>query len=270
MSGFTLPGSSEKGVLLIHGLTGDPTEMRPLARLLNREGFTVHVPLLAGHGGDVRSLLATGWRDWLRSVEEAHDAMAATVSQSHVGGICAGALLAVMLAARRPSIAGVAAYSTTFRYDGWCLPAVPRPTLLLLLLGGLPLLRQRGFAEREPFGIKDPRLRELLMKSMAQPNSRQLDAFPFGALRQHVLLARATERAAARVDVPTLIVHARNDDMSSLSNANRLQQRLRGPSSLAVLENSYHMIHLDRENRHVAKLTADYFERPAAGGHGCA
>ena len=44
---FHLPGG-RSGVLLIHGLTGTPTEMRFIAKGLNRNGFTVHGMQLAG------------------------------------------------------------------------------------------------------------------------------------------------------------------------------------------------------------------------------
>ena len=63
------------GVLLIHGLTGTPMEMKLLGKGLNRAGFTVHGMQLAGHCGDVEDLLATGWHDWYASVEKAADAL---------------------------------------------------------------------------------------------------------------------------------------------------------------------------------------------------
>ena len=40
------------GVLLIHGLTGTPNEMRSVAAGLQRAGFTVAAVQLAGHCGD--------------------------------------------------------------------------------------------------------------------------------------------------------------------------------------------------------------------------
>src|SRR5258707_730094 len=57
---FHLPGG-RNGVLLIHGLTGTPTEMRFVAKGLNRNGFTVHGMQLAGHCGDAADLLGNPW-----------------------------------------------------------------------------------------------------------------------------------------------------------------------------------------------------------------
>jgi carboxylesterase len=63
--------TSRTGVLLLHGLTGMPSEMRPLERHLRRLGCIVDVPLLPGHGATHRELLATGWRDWVEGARRA-------------------------------------------------------------------------------------------------------------------------------------------------------------------------------------------------------
>ena len=61
------------GVLLIHGLCGTPVEMRYVAHGLARSGYTVHCPLIAGHGGGENEIKASTWRDWLTSAEAALD-----------------------------------------------------------------------------------------------------------------------------------------------------------------------------------------------------
>ena len=55
-------------VLLIHGLTGSPFEMKYLARKLNKAGFTVKGPCLEGHCTTLKNLSKTNWEDWYRSV----------------------------------------------------------------------------------------------------------------------------------------------------------------------------------------------------------
>ena len=67
-AGFVL-GTGEVAVLLIHGLTGTPTELRRVAQGLAKVGTcTVYVPTLAGHCGDNSDLQATGWLVWYEGV----------------------------------------------------------------------------------------------------------------------------------------------------------------------------------------------------------
>ena len=260
---ISLPGDGRGAVLLIHGLTGAPSEMLPVARRLARHGFAVEVPLLAGHGAGKAALLGTGWRDWMAGCEAAFDAAAARHRVVHVGGVCAGAALAVLLAARRP-VASLATYSMTFRYDGWSLPAFTRAGSVIGLFTGLPGVRSIAFAERPPYGIKDDRLRARLLAQAGAADSGILDHFPFGALGQFLRMAREAGRRASAVTAPALLVHAREDDMAALSNSQRLYGLLQGPKRLEILEDSFHLVHLDRQAPQVAAMTIAHCE--AANG----
>jgi carboxylesterase len=102
------PEHANTGVLLLHGLTGMPSEMRPLDRALTQLGCTVEVPLLPGHGATHRELLATGWSDWLGGARRAADGLAARCDTLVVAGLSMGALLATLLAADRRHRAAVA------------------------------------------------------------------------------------------------------------------------------------------------------------------
>lgn len=46
---FSLQGGNI-GILLIHGFTACPIDLKPLGEILNSFGYTVYAPLLAGHG----------------------------------------------------------------------------------------------------------------------------------------------------------------------------------------------------------------------------
>ena len=74
-------------------------------------------------------------------------------------------------------------------------------------------------------------------------------------------------RPRRRLRAPVLVVHARQDDLADLRNAHRLRAALGGPSELVVLEDSFHMVHVDNEHARVAALTAAFFgaaEAPVA------
>jgi carboxylesterase len=259
---FRLRGDGRRGVLLIHGLTGAPGEMKFQAKRLHRQGFDVYAPQLAGHGADRTVLLRSTWRDWLESVVAAYDAFAREVDEIHVAGVCVGGALGLALSTLRPAIRSVVVYSMTFEYDGWNMSTWMRGAYAIQLVANLPGVRRISFEEPYPFGVKDERLRERIAKASVADGA--LDRLPFGALFQMYRLGRHIERIGTRIRVPCLILHARDDDMSHPRNARRLARALGGEAEVRLLNDSYHMIHVDQERDLVADLTADFFATHAA------
>lgn len=263
---FHLRGGGGKGVLLVHGLTGAPGEMKFLAKRLHRRGFDVHAPLLVGHGADERRLLRTTWRDWLDGVCEAHERMAREVDEVYVAGICVGGALGLALSAERP-VAASAVYSMTYRYDGWNMARwYSSAEPLVRPLARLPGLRRLSFAEPYPYGLKDERLRESVARAENPLIPGSLDRLPLGAMYQMHDLADHLDRIGRRLLQPTLILHAREDDMSHPRNALRLRDALGGPVELRFLDDCYHMVHVDRQRDLVGDLTAAFFGPPTQVG----
>jgi len=262
---FRLDGRLGKAVLLVHGMTGAPGEMKFLAKRLHRRGFSVHAPLLPGHGRDQASLLGTGWRDWLDGARRGFEALAQTHDEVFVAGICVGGALGLLLAAEEPRVRGAAVYSMTYRYDGWNMRGWwSAITPFVRPLAGLPLIRRLSFAEPYPFGLKDERLREGVAQAQGDIIPGALSRIPLGAMGEMHALADRLERVAPALQLPTLIVHARDDDMSHPRNALRLQRSLGRWAELHMLDDCYHMVHVDQQRDLVADLTADFFGAPPA------
>lgn len=263
---FFLEGG-RSGVLLIHGLTGTPMEMKLLGKGLNNAGFTVHGMQLAGHCGNVEDLLATGWRDWYASVEQAADAMLDKVDQLFVGGLSMGALLALKLAADRPGrVAGVGVYGATFRYDGWSIPKLARLSFLLPLLKKLGIGRDRSFMEQPPYGIRDERLRAQVSAAMLGGDSAAagLPGNPWYSLAEMYGLAASVRRQLRQVTSPCLVAHASDDDVASTKNAELVMRGVSAPAELLLLEDSYHMITIDKQRRTLIERSAAFFDGIAA------
>jgi carboxylesterase len=265
--GFYFEGTNGKTVVLVHGLTGAPNEMKFVGKQLHKQGFTVVCPLLAGHGTDETALLKTRWRDWYRSLEATFLAVRETTAQVYVAGICVGGMLGLYLAYRHPkAVAGAVVYSAALRYDGWNIPKSRIFAPLFPYVGKLPGFRHRYFLETAPFGIKDDRLRERVMKSDLLIHC--LPRFPYPSLAEMYRLSGIMKPKFQAIKTPTLLLHARNDDVSHLRNSQFIAARLGGQKRLHVLEDSYHMIHIDRERHTVAQATADFFAAlPCEGAH---
>ncbi|MCT4715465.1 alpha/beta fold hydrolase [Enterobacteriaceae bacterium H18W14] len=258
MHDYLLEGQGERaetGILLIHGLTGTPNEMRILARGLNSAGFTVYAVQLAGHCGTMDDLLDSTWQDWLVSVRAGADKLSQRVNKLIVGGLSMGAVLALALAEERPEqIAGVMALSTTFRHDGWSMPKYTRMAFILPFLRMLGIGRSRMFFEQPPYGIKDAALRKRIVSQMQAGDSVEagLPGNPFWSVVEMQLLSSHVLKHLDRVRAPCLVLHASNDDIASVKNAMNIVRGVQhAPVQLVLLEDSYHMITIDRERRKV-------------------
>ena len=264
-SDYKLPGG-RSGVLLIHGLTGTPTEMRFVAKGLNRNGFTVHAMQLAGHCGDEQDLLKTGWRDWYQSVCEAADALRGEVDHMFVAGLSMGALLALKLAADRPDeVDGIGLYGTTFVYDGWTIPWIGRLSFMLPLVCSLGFGWNQRFMECFPYGIKDERIRQRIAGSMLAGDSAGggLPGNPWPSLAEFYRLSFLVRRQLHSVRTPVMVIHAVDDDVASLKNVRMVVRGVSGPVETVLLENSYHMITVDQERDKVIERSAKFFQHVA-------
>jgi carboxylesterase len=95
------------GVLVLHGFTGNPQSMRPLAQGFVDAGYTVEQPLLSGHGTAVEDMLDTTWEDWSADAEAAYQSLASRTESVVVAGLSMGGSLTLWLATKHPEIAGI-------------------------------------------------------------------------------------------------------------------------------------------------------------------
>jgi len=257
---FRLEGTNGKGVLLIHGLTGVPAEMKWVGKALNKQGYTVYAPLLAGHGVDEATLTKTHWQDWLESVIIEGNKFRKDVDHLCSAGICVGGKLGMLAAQQQPGLFDATAiYSTCFRYDGWNVPFHYKVfSYLPLWTAQIPFFKDIKFAETPSIGIKDERLRQAMKRLSTEG---VLDNFPVPALKEMLALSKEMKKQLPRMTTPALILHAREDDLSNPRHAHYVTKHIGGPHEFHWLEDSYHMIHVDREHAKVAQLTAEYFEK---------
>jgi len=259
--------AGRSGVLLVHGLTGTPSEMRFVARGLHNEGFTVSAVQLAGHCGDEADLVATGWRDWYASVEKAAIDLRAGVDHLFVAGLSMGALLALELAIRRPvPVDGVGLYGTTFRYDGWAIPKVARLSFLLPAACALGIGRRRRFMETHPYGIKNERIRQWVVGPMLAGDSAAsgLAGNPWPSLAQFVRLSRHVRKRLAQVRAPCIVFHSTEDDIASLDNVAVVEKGIEAPLEKVLLDDCYHMVSVDQQRDVVIRRSAAFFARIAS------
>lgn len=232
---FFLPGG-EQGVLLIHGFTGSPAEMRLLGEFLHGKGYTVFAPRLCGHGTRVEELSKTKWFHWYSGVEDGYHILQSLCKSVAVVGLSMGGLLAFMLAAEYP-VAKVVSLSTPIYI------ADKR-------LGLLPMYRV--------FREYVPKKRKVYM-DLAPKYSVGYHATPLSSLTSLVELIQQVDRLLPTVKVPALIVQARWEHTVQPRSAKHIYDRIgSSEKQLIWLEKSGHIVTLDVEREQVFKHIIEF------------
>ncbi len=227
------------GVLLIHGFTGAPPEMRLVGDYLHQRGYTVSAPLLPGHGTNVDDMNRRKWTEWADCAEEALTALQTCCDTVFVGGLSMGSLLTLHLAARHPELAGAILYS----------PAVWLADRLIYLT---PVLKY--LAPRKPkSGDSD------LTDPEADQHLWSYDDNPSRAAHELLKLIRRTRRSLPHVTCPVLIIHSTLDTAIHPSSAQRTYDRIgSADKELVTLHNSGHCVTVDSEWEAVADKTYEF------------
>ena len=261
-AGFVL-GTGEVGVLLIHGLTGTPTELRRVAQGLAKDGTcTVYVPTLAGHCGDNDDLQATGWLDWYEGVRKTFAGIRQRHSQVFVGGLSMGAVMSIYVASEHPGqVAGLLMYSTTLRYDGWSINKLAFLTPLLMAIPfGVHLC---NFEEKPPYGIKNERLRAIVERQMHAGESANAGLLTMQGITVRELhrMNAVVKKRMPSITTKALVLHSIEDDITSRWNADYVERHLGGPVTKVLLDNCYHMITVDLQYRRVIELSDAFIKK---------
>ena len=119
---YFLPGGP-CGVVLVHGYTGTPMELRPLGDYLAAQGFTVLGVRLQGHGTSWQELEQTTWPEWYQDVADGVQKLRDCCESVSVAGLSLGGLLAAKAAAGLP-LASVVLMSTPIYVRDWRAPFI--------------------------------------------------------------------------------------------------------------------------------------------------
>lgn len=251
-------------VMLLHGLSGTPTELGYIAYHLQYRGhYPVHCPRLVNHGQPLGVLARTKWTELYDSARgaflEARDAARAKGVPLVIGGLSLGAILCLMLAAEFPDdIGGVACLSPTLFYDGWNVPWTRK---LLPLVDYTPLKYFAYFREDEPFGLRDEALRAKIaaeygktsIHESAHSSKLGYAHFPVRLFCEMRPLIKRCKAILPQVTCPVLLVQAEHDDMTSPKNSQYIFDHVGSEwREVVMLKQSYHVVTADLERATVA------------------
>jgi carboxylesterase len=268
---FLLKGTNGKAVFLVHGITGTPSEMRYFAKGLNKDGFTVFCNTLPRHCSSLNELKKVTWQEIYGACRQDFQDLKKDHAEVFVGGLSMGALMAAHLAHEFPDeVRGIIALAPTLFYDGWATPK--HMVLLMHIIWHVPLFRNMvNIREDQPYGLKDEELRWGVERFYKNADARKFSNkvllfgspfFPMACLYQHHLFSRIVKKELPEIKNPILIIHAREDDMTSIGNARYVLERIGSEDkSLVELDDSYHMITIDKQKDKVIAETLQFLRR---------
>lgn len=230
------------GVLALHGFTGSPQSMRPIALAMAGAGHTVEMPRLPGHGTTVDDMLTTGWSDWTAAVEAAYLDLASRTERVVVTGLSMGGTLTLWLATRHPEIAGIIPINAA---------AIADPELM----EGLQAFIDSGATVIDAIGG------DIAKEGVVEVAYDQTPLEPLLSLQRGV---QELAGDLAKIAMPTLLITSRNDHVVAPEASDFIADRITAEAKRLWLDDSFHVATLDHDEQRIIDAVTSMIERIAA------
>jgi len=233
------------GVLLIHGFTGAPPEMRRIGEYLNQQGLTISAPLLPGHGTFASDMNRYRWQTWAHHAGKSLDELKSSGREVFVGGLSMGSLVALQLANERKFIKGIILFSPAIRLASRLIHFSPVAKYFMSVMK-----KERGF-------YVDP---------ASEAYSWSYDQNPVRAGHELLKLIREVKQILPKVSCPTLLIQSTKDPTIRPDSGRIIYERIGSKDKeLMMLHNSGHRLTIDAEWEQVAEKTCEFILKRADG-----
>lgn len=185
------------GCLLLHGLTGTPEVLKGLGEYLSQFKIEVSIPLLPGHGTNLRSLKSTKWKSWYQVAETALLELQKSCKSVFIVGFSMGGAVSLLLASNyKPN--GIITLAAPIRLHPGLRYILPVAKHIL------PYWKKSW----QPYYRKQRYKKEITY-----------DAYPLATVQQLDAMLRFARKQLHRVDCPILLMHGFGDQRVSFHNA---------------------------------------------------
>jgi carboxylesterase len=233
-----------KGVLLVHGWTSTPYEVRRLGKFLNENGYVVLGIQLAGHGTVPKDLEDVAWEDWLDDVQRGYVELKKTCDKVYICGTSIGGDLALLFAEQQADVAGLVIMATPFamRAEKTALFFVK----ILLKMG----IKYRKKFYPPAFGLSTTITR--LISYQEYPVKSVLEAFE---------IVKAMRENVAKVFQPVLIMQSTHDHIVQKNSAENIYTGISSKTKKKIyIEKAYHTFISDIKNEHIFEDILNFLE----------
>lgn len=247
-----------KAILLFHGLTGSPFEMKKYGSHLHKCGYDVYCYCLPGHGDSPQHIQSVSWKDWINFSQDKYKKLRSEYQDFFLSGLCLGAVIALNLAERNNDVTGIVSLSTTLYLDGW---TVPWYNFFGPLMINTLMRYYYTFPEREPYGIKNLAIRRKIASLMTR-NTVAMDNYPFSCIYELLQLSKRTRRNIKEISCPILLIHALEDDLTSVKSAKFVFDNVSSENKEYIeLKDSYHLVLYDNEREFVFNKAFEFLDK---------
>ena len=233
-------GDGPLGVLVLHGFTGNPATMRPLAERCVAKGYRVELPRLPGHGTSVADMMTTGWSDWSTTALEAYDALASHCEKVAVVGLSMGGALTAFVAEQRSSVAGCVLINPVVQSPGPEMEAGVQD----LLDAGVEVLDAIGSDIKKEGAVE-----------------ASYDATPVACVASLFAALHDVAANLSTITAPALVISSREDHVVTSDNGDAIVANASGPVERLWLEDSYHVATLDNDAELVETATLEFLAK---------
>jgi carboxylesterase len=231
------------GALVIHGFTGNPVTMRPLADAFVAAGFTVSMPRLPGHGTTIEDMATTGWAEWSAEAERAYQELAGRTERVVVAGLSMGGTLTAWLAANHPEIAGIVLINAAVK------PQEPGTREFIQAMIDAGDLIAPGVGA-----------------DLADPDAHEpaYDGSPLPGLLTLFDAVDDLQAVLPNITCPALVMQSPNDHVVDPSSADHVAGLLGGPVERLSLDRSFHVATLDYDKELIQERAVDFAKKVTA------
>jgi carboxylesterase len=241
---FFWQGSNGKGILLVHGWTSTPYELRRLGEYLNENGYTVLGIQLTGHGTVPKDLEDVKWQQWLEDVQAGYHKLKQQCDKVYVAGTSIGASLAILLAEEEKDISGLVLMATPhkIRLERWL--GIFAKILLVLNV------KYRKKFYPPTFGSKRTITR--IISYQTYPVKSVLETFD---------AIEAARLKISAIQQPCLIMQSTSDHIVTKNSAEKIYNGINSNvKKLKYIQRSYHTFISDIKNEHVFEDILNFLE----------
>lgn len=226
-----------KGCLLIHGFTGSPEDMSPLAEHLRRNtDWVIYAPTLAGHGED-ESLRRVTWQDWISSAEQELENMVQLCDEVYVIGFSMGGMIAAYLASKYP-IEKLILLSTSVYYMN-------------------SKLLMKEFSDM----VKDYFHDQYSLVNSMKKYKEKMTTTPLKAVMNFRKLVKEIRPIFQNISVPVLIIQGEQDRLVEPTSAHYIYDQVQSDAKeILLLKESRHVVCHDTEKDILFNKVDDFLQ----------